>query len=270
MGDKARRFGQEGMRGLGDQRAGQAGRHGQRDPAAVAAYRLYVKQLSPPIHARDRVRIVPRKGGDKTTHHPVQHCRARHASPGQLEGNLRTLRECADAYHARWTVGRLWYEGWTQPRRAGGLKLARAHVYAIIEACARAGGEGLEAPRTRPFPPPDDQGPLPGLQEVLDLQQAYPRAGRLRMHTGGWSPSMAPTGPGKPPGGEPGRSIGACRRRPAPGRAPEPSRRRRPSPAPCRIARRLGPTSGVSLFGRWASWRAAGAIASVLWQAPPA
>ena len=38
IGDKARRFVQEGMLGLVDQRAGQAGRKGHRYPEAVAAY----------------------------------------------------------------------------------------------------------------------------------------------------------------------------------------------------------------------------------------
>ena len=66
IGDKARRFVQEGMLGLIDQRAGQAGRKGQRSPEAVAAYLLYVKQLYPPIHDRELVRIVQRQFGYKT------------------------------------------------------------------------------------------------------------------------------------------------------------------------------------------------------------
>ena len=63
IGDKARRFIQEGMLGLVDQRAGQAGRKGHRYPDAVATYLLYVKQLYPPIHDRELVRIVQRKFG---------------------------------------------------------------------------------------------------------------------------------------------------------------------------------------------------------------
>jgi hypothetical protein len=45
IGDKARRFIQDGMLGLVDQRAGHAGRKGHRYPEAVAAYMLYLKQL---------------------------------------------------------------------------------------------------------------------------------------------------------------------------------------------------------------------------------
>jgi transposase InsO family protein len=182
IGDKARRFVQEGMLGLIDQRAGQAGRKGHRYPEAVAAYLLYVKQLYPPIHDRELGRIVQRKFGYKTNHHTVKHFLARHASPVQLEFNLLAFREFADAYHARWTVVRMWYEGWNKQSIAGCLKMARSHVYTIIEAFERDGFEGLEDHRTRPFPHPDDQLTLPFLKEVLDLQQAYPRAGRFRMH----------------------------------------------------------------------------------------
>ena len=72
LGDKARRFVQEGMRGLIDQRAGQAGRKGHRYPEGVAAYLLYVKQLYPPIHARDLGRIVQRKFGYNAHPAPIR------------------------------------------------------------------------------------------------------------------------------------------------------------------------------------------------------
>jgi hypothetical protein len=55
IGDKARRFIQDGMLGLVDQRAGHAGRKGHRYPEAVAACMLYVKHLYPPIHDRELV-----------------------------------------------------------------------------------------------------------------------------------------------------------------------------------------------------------------------
>ena len=71
VGDKARRFVMEGMFGLVDQRAGQAGRKGQRYPAAIAGYILYVKLLYPPIHLGEIVRIVQRKFGYKTNHHTL-------------------------------------------------------------------------------------------------------------------------------------------------------------------------------------------------------
>src|SRR5262249_2656784 len=69
VGDKARRFVMEGMLGLVDQRPGRAGRKGHRYPDAVAAYMLYVKQLYPPIHDREIVRIIGRKFGYKTNQH---------------------------------------------------------------------------------------------------------------------------------------------------------------------------------------------------------
>jgi transposase InsO family protein len=182
IGDKARRFIHDGMLGLVDQRAGHAGRKGHRYPEAVAAYLLYVKHLYPPIHDRELVRIVQRKFGSKTNHHTVKHFLARHASPVQLEMPLLAFAEFADAYHARWTVVRLWAEGWNKQSIAGCLKMARSHVYAIIDAFARDGFAGLEDQRTQPPPHLDTQLTLPFLKEVLDLQQAYPRAGRFRIH----------------------------------------------------------------------------------------
>jgi transposase InsO family protein len=182
IGAKARRFVQDGMLGLVDQRAGHAGRKRHRYPEAVAAYLLYVKQLYPPIHDRELVRIVQRKFGYKTNHHTVKHFLARHASPVQLEMPLLAFAEFADAYHARWTVVRLWAEGWHKKSIAGCLRMARSHVHAIIDAFVRDGFAGLEDHRTQPSPHLDTQLTLPFLKEVLDLQQAYPRAGRFRLH----------------------------------------------------------------------------------------
>jgi transposase InsO family protein len=182
VGAKARRFAMEGMLGLVDQRVVNPGRKGPVYPEAVAAHILYVKQPYPPIHDRAIVRIVQRKFGYKTNHHTVKHFRARFALPVQLELNLLAFAEFADAYQARWTVVRMWYEGWNKQSIAGCLQMARSHVYAIIAAFERDGFEGLEDQRTRPSPHPDDQLTLPFLKDVLDLQQEYPRAGRFRLH----------------------------------------------------------------------------------------
>ena len=182
VGAKARRFAMEGMLGLVDQRLVNPGRKGHVYPEAVAAHILYVKQLYPPIHDREIVRIVQRKFGYTTNHHTVKHFLERFALPVQLELNLLAFAEFADAYQARWTVVRMWYEGWNKQSIAGCLQMARSHVYAIIAAFERDGFEGLEDQRTRPSPHPDDQLTLPFLKEVLDLQQEYPRAGRFRLH----------------------------------------------------------------------------------------
>jgi transposase InsO family protein len=74
------------------------------------------------------------------------------------------------------------YEGWNKKSIADCLKLSRAHVYSILEAFERDGFAGLEDQRTRPPQHPDNQLSLPFLKEVLDLQKAYPRAGRFRIH----------------------------------------------------------------------------------------
>ena len=182
VGDKARRFVMEGMFGLVDQRAGQAGRKGQRYPAAIAGYILYVKQLYPPIHLGEIVRIVQRKFGYKTNHHTLKRFLARYELPLQLELDLPTFAAFDDAYRARWTVVRMAYEGWNKKSIAACLKLSRAHVYTLLEAFERDGFAGLEEQRTRPPQHPANQLSLPLFKEILDLQRAYPRAGRFRIH----------------------------------------------------------------------------------------
>ncbi|MBS1252145.1 MAG: hypothetical protein MAG451_01181 [Anaerolineales bacterium] len=86
VGEKARRFVQEGMLGLVDQRTDQAGRKGHEYPEVVASYILYLKQIYPPIHYREIVRIVERKFGYKTNHHTVKSFLERYPIPVQLAG----------------------------------------------------------------------------------------------------------------------------------------------------------------------------------------
>ena len=100
----------------------------------------------------------------------------------QLALALPTFATFADAYHARWTVVRMAVEGWNKTSIAACLKLSRAHVYTILAAFERDGFASLEDQRTRPPQHPENQLSLPFLKEVLDLQQAYPRAGRFRIH----------------------------------------------------------------------------------------
>jgi hypothetical protein len=97
VGDKARRFVMEGMRGLVDQRAGQAGRPGHVSPEAVAASRLDVQQLSPPMHERARVRIRQRQCASRTNHHPGHRFFARQALPGPLELQRPVLTDGTEA-----------------------------------------------------------------------------------------------------------------------------------------------------------------------------
>ena len=182
VGDKARRFVLEGMLGLTDRRAEAAGRKGQSYPAAIAGYIVYLKQLYPPIHLREIARIVQRKFGYKTNHHTLKQFLEPYNTPIQLELGLTTFAAFADAYHARWTVVRMAYEGWNKKSIADCLQLSRTHVYTILEAFARDGFAGLEDQRTRPPQHPDNQLTLPLLKEILDIQHDYPRAGRFRVH----------------------------------------------------------------------------------------
>ena len=182
LSDKARRFIIEGMLGLADKRPGAAGRKGHVYPEAIAASILSLKQLYPPIHFREIVRILARKFGYHTNHHTLKRFLALWALPVQLELALTMFADFAEAYHARWTVVRMAYEGWHKTSIAGCLQLSRRHVHNILEAFERDGFAGLEDHRTRPSPHPGDQLSLPFFKEVLDLQREYPRAGRFRIH----------------------------------------------------------------------------------------
>jgi hypothetical protein len=182
VGDKARRFVLKGMAGLADGQAETAGRKGHTYPDAVATYIVYLKQRYPPIQLREIVRIVYRRFGYKTNHHTLKRFLAPYDTPIQLELALTTFATFSDAYHARWTVVRMAAEGWKKTSIADCLKLARAHVYRILEAFARDDFASLEDQRTRPSDHPDNQLSLPLLHEVLELQRAYPRAGRFRIH----------------------------------------------------------------------------------------
>lgn len=182
VGDKARRFVLEGMEGLRERRTEARGPQAPVYPEAIAGYILYVKQLYPPIHLREIERIVLRTFGYKTNHHTLKRFLEPYDTPLQLALALPTFATFADAYQARWTVVRMAVEGWNNTSIAACLKLSRAHVYTILAAFECDGFAGLEDQRTRPPQHPENQLSLPLLKEVLDLQQAYPRAGRFRIH----------------------------------------------------------------------------------------
>jgi hypothetical protein len=116
VGEKARRFVTQGMRGLVDRRTTEAGRKGhaypEPRPDGTRQYILYLKQLYPPIHHREIVRILEPKFGYKTNHHTVKRFLEQHPILVQLGLKLETFHQFDDAYQARWTVVRLFYEGW--------------------------------------------------------------------------------------------------------------------------------------------------------------
>jgi len=180
---QARRFVEDGMLGLVDRRtaADQAQDHAPY-PAVIAGYILYLKQLYPPMHDREIVRILGRKYGYHTNHHTVRRFLERHPLPVQLPLPVTGFHQFEDAYRARWTVVRLFYEGWHQESIANFLHLSRKHVWHILQAFAEDGFAGLEDQRTRPPTHPANQLSLPLLKEVLDVQRDYPRAGRFRVH----------------------------------------------------------------------------------------
>lgn len=182
MNEKARRFVTGGMLSLIDQRTQVDKSRSSPYPEPVANYILYLKQLYPPIHYREIVRIIERKYGYKTTHPTVKRFLARHPIPVQMELELKPFHQFEDAYQARWTVVRLFHEGWNKKSIAGLLKLSHQHVGRIVDAFAKDGFTALEDKRTRPASHPGNQLTLPFLEEVFQVQQEFPRIGRFRVH----------------------------------------------------------------------------------------
>jgi transposase InsO family protein len=180
VSEKARRFVQHGMFGLVDRRTtGSASRHHY--PAVVAGYILYLKQLHPGIHYREIARIIERKYGHKTHHLTVKRFLGRNPIAVQLPLQVTLFHQFEHAYQARWTVVRMYYEGWHQQSIATCLQLSRKHVWHILQAFRRDGFAALEDQRSRPADHPENQLSLPFLKEVLDVQEEHPRAGRFRV-----------------------------------------------------------------------------------------
>ncbi len=180
VSEKAQRFLEAGMVGLVDRRTTmEKGRH--QYPDVVAGTILYLKQLYPDIHYREIARIVGRKFGYKTNHHTVKAFLERNPIPVQLPLPVTTFHQFEDAYRARWTVARMYYEGWHHQSIANCLHVSRKHVWHILEVFKQEGFAGLEDQRSRPGAHPENQLSLPLLKEVLDVQEEHPRAGRFRV-----------------------------------------------------------------------------------------
>jgi len=180
VSEKARSFLQHGMCGLVDRRTTtDAARHHY--PDVVAGTILYLRQLYPAIHYREIARIVERKYGYKTNHHPVKAFLERHPLLVQLPLQIIHFHQFENAYRARFTVVRMYYEGWHQQSIANCLGLARKHVWHIFTVFKDEGFAGLEDQRSRPETHPENQLSLPFLKEVLEVQQEHPRAGRFRV-----------------------------------------------------------------------------------------
>lgn len=180
--EKAKQFVIEGMLGLVDKRTTAASDREIGYPEPIAKYILYLKNLYPPIHYREIVRIIRKKFGYKTNHGKVQRFLERHPVTVQLELELTYFHDFEDAYEARWTVVRMYYEGWNKASIAAVLQLSRKHVATIIQAFEEDGFVGLEDKRTRPENHPYNQMTLPFIETVFRAQLEYPDAGRFRIH----------------------------------------------------------------------------------------
>lgn len=182
VSEKAKRFVQQGMFGLADQRSQRSGKREVGFPDPIAQHILYLKHLYPPINIREIVRILNNKFGYRTHHSKVKRFLDRHPISVQLELKLEQFHEFSDAYEARWAVVRMFHEGWNKKSIAAVLNLSRTHVASLIEAFERDGFEGLEDKRTRPENHPHNQMTLPFMESVFRAQLKYPDAGKFRIH----------------------------------------------------------------------------------------
>jgi transposase InsO family protein len=178
LSDKARRFVTEGMFGLADKRAAHSGRKRKGYPEAVVRYILQIKQLYPPITNSEIVRILSKKFGYSTTHHTVRKFLEKNPIPIQLELKIETFHEFEDNFLARWTVVRMYHEGWKKKSISNLLKISRPHLDTLLAKFEEKGFEGLEDKRTRPPNHPHNQLVMPFLDEVFEVQQEYPGLGR--------------------------------------------------------------------------------------------
>lgn len=181
LSDKARRFVTEGMFGLADKRTANSGRKQKGYSEPVARYILQIKQLYPPITNSEIVRILSRKFGYSTTHHTIRKFLERNPIPRQLELKIETFHEFEDNFFARWTVVRMYHEGWKKKSISDLLKVSRPHIDTLLTKFAEEGFEGLEDKRTRPINHPHNQLVMPFLDEVFEVQQEYPGLGRRRL-----------------------------------------------------------------------------------------
>jgi hypothetical protein len=128
------------------------------------------------------VRIIENKFGYQTDHHKMKRFLERHPVTAQMELKLVHFHEFEDAYAARWTVVRMFYEGWNVKSIANLLKVSRQHATELIQAFEKDGFAALEDKRTRPVNHPDNQLTLPFMEQVFQAQLDHPDAGRFRLH----------------------------------------------------------------------------------------
>lgn len=182
VSNKAKQFVQAGMLGLIDGRTQRSNNRPHGFPEPVARYIHYLKHLYPPISYREITRIVASKFGYPCSHGKVKRFLQTNPIVIQLALDFKTFHEFEDAYEARWTVVRMFHEGWNKKSIAAVLKLARSHVTTLIQEFEQDGFDALEDKRTRPAAHPHNQMTLPFIDDVFKIQLHYPDAGRFRVH----------------------------------------------------------------------------------------
>lgn len=91
---------------------------------------------------------------------------------------IETFHEFEDNFLARWTVVRMYHEGWKKKSISSLLKVSRPHIDTLLAKFEKEGFDGLIEKRTRPPNHPHNQLAMPFLDEVFKVQQEYPGLGR--------------------------------------------------------------------------------------------
>jgi transposase len=173
-----RRFSQEGMRGLFDERAVRS--HGRTISDGVRHEVLRLKALHPPLRNNEIAAIIYATLQCSIDHKTVQ--RILKAYPPAVQERLPFSRfhDYQNPYEARVEVIKLYYRGWNVQSISGFLGVSRKHIYTLLERFEHEMFAGLETRSSRPHTP-QRKLYLPLLKKIADLQQEYPYIGRYRL-----------------------------------------------------------------------------------------
>lgn len=176
-----RRFEQEGMRGLFDER--EVLSKGRTISETVQQEVVRLKTLHPPLHHREIANIIYAKLGCRIDHKAVQ--RILQAHPPAVQGCLPFVGQTRfhhyqDPYQARVEVIKLYYGGWNIQSISSFLGVSRKHIYTLLERFESEMFAGLVA-RSHAAHQPRRKLYLPTLKKIADLQREYPYVGRFRL-----------------------------------------------------------------------------------------
>ena len=176
-----RDFRQQGILGLVPRAVTLGKRH--RGPSVSEAVRQeidHLKALYPGFHARELVRIIFLKRGERIDHKTAQKLWQQSPVVPQPPLPLRAHTRPADRYPTRLEVIKLYYQGWDKVSISRFLHLARATIDRWITRFETEHLAGLSDKKRGPKTPPRKVW-FPRMVQVYHLQKAHPAAGEFRI-----------------------------------------------------------------------------------------